>query len=62
MPEKTKETPEAPKPIDPGRDVGNYLITVVGEDGKTVLRRLIANKCTVRIAALGEQSTCAEIK
>ncbi|MBK1809426.1 hypothetical protein JHL18_02030 [Clostridium sp. YIM B02505] len=50
------------KVIDPSKDLGNYLIQVLSEDGSTIIKQLITNKCTVRISNLGDQSTVAEIK
>ncbi len=56
------QVPEEAKLIDPSKDLGSYVVQIIGEDGKSVLKQLIANKCTVKISSLGEGSACAEIK
>ncbi|QLY79178.1 hypothetical protein [Clostridium intestinale] len=56
------QIPEEPKLIDPSQDLGNYIVQIIGEDGKSVLKQLMVNKCTIKISSLGEGSTCAEIK
>lgn len=57
-----KQIPEKAKTIDPSKDVGNYLIQIIGESGQEVIKQLITNKCTIKISSLGEGSTVAEIK
>ncbi|SHH50109.1 hypothetical protein [Clostridium intestinale] len=59
---EVNQVPEQSKLIDPSKDLGNYVVQIIGEDGKSVLKQLIANKCTVKISSLGEGSICAEIK
>lgn len=56
------QVPEKPKTIDPSKNVGNYLIQIIGENGQDVIKQLITNKCLIKISSLGDGSTVAEIK
>lgn len=53
---------EEKKIIDPGKNIGNYVIQIVAEDGRTILKQVLALKSTIRIATLEDQSLATEIR
>jgi hypothetical protein len=57
-----KDVKEETKQVDPQTEIGNYLIQVVADDGKSIIRQLVANKCTIKVVALGDQSFSAEVR
>lgn len=50
------------KIIDPGKNIGNYVIQIVAEDGRTILKQVLALKSTIRIGTLEDQSLATEIR
>ena len=53
---------EEVKQVNPFTDNGNYLLQVIAEDGKTIIKETIINNSTIRVSYLGNQSLAADIK
>jgi hypothetical protein len=58
--EKNKIEQDIPMGIDPGKDVGNYLVQI--KVGDQVIKQVVAMKATISIISLGDQSFAADIK
>jgi len=58
----TEEKPQETKWLDPSKAISNYLVQFVSEDGKTVIKTVLANRCTINVVDLGKQSLAAEIR
>jgi hypothetical protein len=58
--ETVKEVKEEKK-INPFTDPNNYIVQIIGMDGKPI-KTILANNSTIRVIVAGNQSIATEIK